>query len=1071
MARSEQTVVSDVEAQVGTGRTYGTLTAALGALPTIAAQAAIGDRIVLVLRDAAEQHPPGPISLPPGIDKLLIRGRGRPSSDADAALTAGVLHTTVILPAGHGDIRPLSGADLEYQDIRFLVGGAQPRSLFLQDTGGSTLRFRNCVASGPSAPAVDQVFARLRGQGDRLIADGLRIGRGFTHGIDARIDPSLLASSPLVDLRRCGFRALTIGVRLDNVSHARVRESVFAECGVGLWAAYAPGAPPGGIVHVADNRFSDCGIGTLLRDRSARAGVLGPAPADVRRLEPDTSTFTTTPLARRQVRLLRNEFRAPDAWAFPSAPSAGDLGGGVRHGEVIGVRAEFDPHPASQTSPWPPQLLVQANVFHLLDHGIGLRVGQHGQAVVDRCTFVANSVRSVFATEVATSRTRELGLVVSRSIFQSLSERPWLGTLEGAEPPDWTGPNPPDPRYRFGGVELWGHFGDVVMRSRMWVASNLFADFGSTHPRVYSVASAFGGEATLGIGSWEGAVTNGPQGMTTWGNATWDNTSQCVLLRLPKVRSVQGGALTMVEFDYHAVLGTAAAPFAGSVPGQSLFDTLHEGGCNWDGTTLSLDINGVSVDVPSWEPNSGAAWGSSWDERFVDYWLELVERYVALLIEADSNNRIAAWVMGDENLPASFVVETMARFRDLVEKEDPLRRPVLTGVQSNDAAPHWGGLPTVVGGAPLHWNEGLALPQRSWAPPSWSSQRGATLFIGREPRNYRGSELDGVNLNNNSAVGRIAGARQCLVGTIGSATIDTNPACKYDFGVILATPLDEAGMPRFTTHHMQSSWHFNRSVTDNPYTAGALAFWHDTNRSYAHHHGLVLRDTLELGRVLADRSMTRTRQDGHTFFNAPVLQGGIAPEAPDTLPPYRHDFWAGVHHAGGIYAYVLNQYSPPNSQPADPRALLLSQAFDEGMELIKATNPDGEGLREALANGQRWQTMRVGDDGPPWLEGWTQSTEQSGNIDFGRGAGRTFGEFGPGYYDLTTTAVRLGGITWLVVTNSVNQTRSITFVDNGKVKNLTPLSTGRVFSLSGDRTRVRFDGIDAVVVRIAGLAP
>jgi len=1198
-----QAAVSDIVVQVGIGRGHGSLTGALAALSTIAAQAAPGDRIVLVLRDPTEQHPPGPISLPSGVDRLLIRGRGTPSTDGEATLTAGVMHTTVYLPTGHGDIRPLSGADIEYQDIRFSISGDQPRSLFLQDAGDSTLRFRNCVASGASAATVDQAFARLRGPNDRLIADGLRIGLGFSHGIDARTDPAFLASSPLVDLRRCGFRELVIGVRLDNVSHARVRESVFADCGVGLWTAYTPGAPPGGVVHAADNRFTDCGIGFLLRDRSSRAAVAGPVPADGRPFQPDEVTIATTPAARRQIRLVRNEFRAPDTMAFPAKPSTTETGWGLRDDEAVGVHAEFDPHPASQASPWPPQLLLQANIFHLLDHGVGLLVGQHGQVAIDHCTFVANFIRSVFVSGVATSGTRELGLVVARNIFQSNHKRPWLGTHEGAEPPDWDGSAPPDPRYRFGGVELWGAFGDVVMRSMAWVASNLFADFGTARPHVYSVASAFGGEAVVEIRSWEGAVTSGPMGISTWRNQSWDDTSRCVVLRLPRVRRVQGGALTMVEFDYHAVLGTAAAPagilhpadFDGSwlasqsvqlsSPGRDCHgedmsfhplssrllgagrerrawqawpligwaaranhlgrtvDAAHSGSPVYlhksptNATTLSLaelelSFNGGLPDAATnaiaaasaveggvvvvvsffaycgceghdspcregvvWEvvgkrmaarlvPVCKRVWveengrrielpvrstesydGGEWSIDFVEYWLDRLRQYVTKLTAADSTNRIAGWVLGDENPAHSWVVETMARARELIERVDPLRRPVLVGMQSSDARPHWGGLPTVVGGVPLDRDTTKTLPERSWRPASWSSQRGAALFLDRQPRSFRGS----LKLASPINVGRV-----CLDGQLGATTVAPATSCKDDFGVILAAPLSESGQPRFTTHHVQSSWHFNRSVDDADVTSTEVSELHATNRSYAHHHGLVLRDTLELGRLIADRALVRTRQDGHTFFNAPVLNlTPVVKAAPTRMGSYRHDFWAGIHHAGGVYTYSLGsgQYVAPGTMPASSPQNLLSRAFDEGMELLKGTNADGEGLREALANGQRWQTMRVGDPGPPWLSWWARSPGDTANIDFGIGAGRTLGD--PlfqgegGYYDLCTTALRLGTVTWLIITKSTSGSRWIEFGDPPACKGLMETSASLTQLFNG-RWRLEFGNqIDATVLRLS----
>jgi len=1170
--------VSDIVVEVGVDQVVTSLAVALAGLQNIASWEPSADRIVLLLRDAIASHPPGPLQLPEGIGKLLIRGRGTPTSDAEAAPTAGVLHTTVWLPDGSGDIRPQPGSDIEYQDLRFIVGERQPRSLFLQDAGASILRFRNCVADGGSPSTDAQVFARLSGSNDRLLADGLRVGLGFTHAIDARTDPSHLATSPMVDLRRCGFRGLQVAVRCVNLSHARVRDSVFADCGTGLWITLEPGAAPGGLIHIADNQFRDCARGAILQDRSRTAGVAGESPPDNRQFAGDVPNSVRSANQRRRVRFLRNEFRAPDVSAYPEIPKPLGDAWGIREHETVGLRADFDPHSASGFSEWPAQLLLQSNVFHLLDHGLGLSVGQHGQAVVDHCTFVANSVRSIFVQEVATSQSRDLGLAITRNLFQAIGSRPWLGRVEGT-PPLSSRPS----RYRFGGVELWGAFSDLAMRERAWVASNVFADFGAEHPRIFALVSGFGAEAAVEVGAWEGAVTSGAVGIVTWANRRWDDVLRAIVLRLPRIRHVQGDRLTMVEFDYHAALGAAAAlpgesglqlgpkfdlgwlagrsvqlsepqrdyhgesmgfhhltpELAGAgrerrrwqgwpllawaanedhltrtvdathrgvpyfvhktpaaegqlgldelefvfngVPPTKVTDLIayldtvdhggvlvrvdfyaladcqyHDGPCSQSGALAEdsqrvflIPGGGQVLELPVRNSDSSFD-GGEWSQEFVNYWLGLLKRYVLLLTAADPNNRIAGWMMGDENpVTSASVLELMARAHDVIQATDPLRRPVFSGTQSSDAVPHRGGLPTAIGGVVLHADQNSALSSRGWNPPSWTSQRGAALFLDREPRALRGSLLPAT---------RVYPDQTCLIGELGAAIDDPDPACKDDFGVILAAPLDAFGRPRFTSHHVTSSWHYNRSIE----------LLHSENRSYAHHHGLVLRDTLEIAMLYGDRSLTRVRQDGHTFFNAPVLlTAGLAQGVPNTLGSYRHDFWAGIHHAGGVFAYVLNQYVPPGTLASDAPPNLFSRAFDEGMELLKGTNPMGTGLREALANGERWQTLRAGDPGPPWLASWSHSPQSSENIDFGPQAGRTLGERGPGYLDIGTTVLRLGSESWLIITNSRPFDRWIQFQHDGDAEILNSgaatLATG-----VGGLWELRFRGyIDAVVLRLS----
>jgi len=1170
--------MSEVTVNVGAAEAYMTLSVALSQLPAIAASDQAADTVILRLVDAFAVHPPVTLSLPPSVKRLIIKGRGEQRGDAQAAPPAGVMHTTVAIATGFIPVQLSAGADVEYCDIRFTVQGLQTNFGFLVDAAGSTLRFTNCVASASGAGAAPLVFAGLRGFGTRLIGKGLRVGDGYTHGVRAEATPQSLLEPPTVLLEDCGFRGLVTGVEFLNISHARIARCFFAECQTGLNVSHRPGAPQGGTIEVTDNRFSDCRRGAVVTDSTRTGAPLGPPWPQHRSFEPDGLVFDAPRTGRRTLRFLRNEFRAPDVSAYPAIPAGETDAWGVLPGETVGLLAEFDPNPAGPTSQWPPQLLLQANVFHLLDHGVMLAVGSDGQAVIDRCTFVANSVRSVFVSFVSGSSTRDLGLTITRSLFQARDGRPWLGLPEQTPVPVST----PD-RYRSGAVELWESSATVFLRGRIWVGANLLADYGTEHPRIHALVGSFGSVSAVETGAWEGAQTSGPAGVTTWTNPTWSEPTQALVLRLPRIRNVQGNTLTSVEFDYHAVLGTPAAPqstggldtawlamrsvelsdpvrdyhgevndfhplspgligaarerrswqawplygwapnqdhvvrtidagqvgvpyflnkipasgnaltfaelelaFTGESPGAvtNLIDgaqvndggvvvrvsfpahsncDYHQGTCSLHGTLISLEIGGVSVEVPTWDEDTQSTdWAGEWDERFVEYWLELAEAYVEALTAADHNNRIVAWVMGDENSPTPSVLEVMARFRDMVERVDPLKRPVLAGLQS-DSVPHWGGVPTAVGGVPLHWDDSLPLDHRSWNPPPWSSQRGATLFLDREPRQFRGSRLKPPGFFE---------ARQCLVGSLGAAEAedpeDPSSLCRFDFGVVMAAPLDEFGRPRFTTHHVQSSWHFNRTVGG----LAALDLLHSQNRSYAHHHGLVLRDTLEIGRLIADRSLTVTRQDGHTFFNAPVLFSSDAqPGAPATLGPYRHDFWAGVHHAGGVYTYNLKRYAAPGDEPDDSPGNLFSRAFDEGMELIKGTNQHGEGLRQALANGQRWQSMRVGDPGPPWLTGWARSLEESENIDFGEGAGRTFGgaEFPGevGYYDLCVTALRLGATTWLIVTKSTDDARSLEFDYQGAVMLLGD-SSASLGPSGSDHWLLSFGiEIDAAVVKLS----
>ena len=1205
--------MTDVVVEVGFWP--GGLASALAGLAAVAASDPGADRIVLDLREPILEHPPGRITLPPGVDRLLVRGTRGPRSGPDPSPPGGFAHTFLALPSGHGDIRLASGVDVEYQDIRFITQGAQPLSLFLQEEGGSTLRFTNCVAGAPDgeAPeAADQVLARLRGPGDRLLADGLRVGLGFTHAIDARAPVDGVASSPLVDLRRCGFRDLDVAVRLVNLSHARLRECLFVECGTGVWSTSEPGAAPGGLLHVADSRFQDCVRGLIVQDRSAEAAAVGAAPADQRPFEPPQASGpigpATQPTRRRTVRILRNEFRAPETRQFPSVDVLAPVDAwGVRDGEVIGARLEFNPHPASNAEPFGPQLLMQANVVHLLDHGVGLRVGRDGQVVLDHNTFVANAVRSVFLQRIASAtKGAEFGLVVTRNIFQSVSQRAWLGLREGTPPPSVVAP-----RYVHGGVEIVPSMSGTLLRALIWVAANVFADFGTVHPRLYTPVSFGNGRVELDV--WEGAQTSGPGGLTRWSNTRWDEPERCVVLRLPRVRRVQGDTLTTVEFDYHAALGAAGAPGAHakahvvnepwlrsrgapvtrphrdyhgedmdfhlttplvgaarerrhaaawplySWGGQdehlgTLVDAriggrayIHRRGSGPNGEPTLIDLvesftsgrnwalsgieraaqrgEGFLVSIPVWAwcgdpadldgiedhhdsrralatvdgqvfcrqfvtvdgeeielPSTNVSFcrfgqpplvpecsfgGDHWDPSFVDYWIGRLRQYVAALTQFDVENSIEGWVVGDEVLQTPSSLELLAKARDAIAETDPLRRNVYTGLSSLDSRPHWGGLSGTIGGVALDHDESLSLEGRHWRPAP-GVHGGATIFLGRQPRSYRGSQHPDFV--------RQQTARVCLVNENGSPAPDGEDSeCRHDFGIILATPLDSRGRPRFATMHVQSSWHFNRSVQDPPNSESTTVdSIHQRNRSYAHHHGLVLRDTLELGRLVAERSLTPVPQNGHTFFNPLVVADTVTPEggptwvaaAPSGLRYYRHDFWAGIHHAGGAWCYSLGQLDMSTTAN---RNRFASEAAFEGLSLLKASDPNGSGLREALANGHRWQMMRAGDAPPPWFSEWNQSLENTANVEFGTDSGRTLGDprFGePGYYDLCTTTLRLGRRTYLIITNSRNQPRSLRFRPGGKHLNLTPASTANVVLDPSGHILVTLDDIEAVVLRI-----
>ncbi len=1197
--------------EVGTGRLYETLTEALGQMGerVASAEGPVTD-VVLSIHDDRAVLPNAVLTHPPGSDRLVIRGNGSASVSTLAA-------------SPNVRVRLAPTANVAFEDIRFELSGVSVRSLFLQEWGASVLRFRNCVAGLPSAASVPDLlgepdpaledavaFARLTGPRDALVADGLRVGAGFVVGVEADGAPGDLSSSPTVDIRGGGFRDLEIGVRLTNISHSRIREAIFRDCGTGLWLALEPGAPPGGLHHFADNRFQDCGRGAVVQDQSGREAVAGSAPADERPLEGGDGFSPVARTRRRRVQFVRNEFRAPDRSAYPDALGQGaqsEDAWGVVTGESLGLRAEFDPHGALSSSRWPPQLLLQANVFHLLDHGALLVVGDSGQAVVDRNTFVANSIRSVGVQSVADSRSRDLGLAVTGNLFQSVEGRPWLFTLEQEAPPAAV-----PPRYLFGGVEIRHRRAASSMRQRMWIAANVFADFGPQHPRLYSPGGlqvvggggGGGGAAVTPSDVWDSFVTNGPAGVHRWRNLNWNDLDAAVVLRLPRLRLVQGDALLMVEFDYHASLGTAGAPehasprsganvdydylrgrdvessppprgyygeemsfhplaaytvgacrerrpwqswplyaWGGTIParrelvdawtwgrvylhrrepadgdatdellesfgsgdGNVIPDHLAQAATNDLGLVVPIPVLAFPGDVGEWPgdfhddsiidvgwtedgpvaarirveiegellelpirrgPEVDSFEGGEWSEAFVAYWLGRVARFVRLVTALDSDDRVAGWMVGDELLGKvplggqQSLLELLARARETIAAADPLRRPMYSGLASNVDRPHAGGLRTTVGQSYVALDR-----QTRWATqPSWSGGRLAGRFLAHGGAHYRGSLL---------ADNRFPDYLCMAVDGGGSLTSRPSDVCEDDFGILASFPLAETGDLRLTTAHVQSSWHFNRSIGDpDPKDAVDLSQLDDlhlTNRSYARHHGRVLRDTLELAQVVADESLTRTPQTGHTFFNPLVfLNDEFIHSAPDSLGPYRHDFWAGVANAGGVWLYNLSYLD--ELSPDAKRNRWASMAAREGLELIKGTNPAGAGLRQTLANGQRWQVQQEGDAPPPWMASeWRLEQVVFGGTDFGPGAGRTPGAGGPlapldrGYLQVGVTALRLGGVTWLLVVNSSAFERQLRFSFVGPS---TAATGGGSASDANGQTQIRVDALDAVVVRV-----
>jgi len=909
---------------VGPLQAWTTLTSALQSFQQFSSSLLTPDEVVLKLTSDVELHPQTFFSLPSNITRLVIEGAG------DFGWTR------VLLPTGTttSPIELGAGVQVEYRNVRFLLLDGRPPSVFLQQRGNSCLSFQNCLASSPatSEPSdpyeqllVDTVqsllgtqipntqpiaFARLTGALDRLVADGLKVGFGFSIGVEA-VGGLVGGGTPRVSLTHSGFREVDIGVSLRNIGLAKAKATRFSGCGTGLLVQFDYGARSGGLLEFADCRFHDCARGAVVYDE-ARLDGSGSGFTSRAGLACNSETRLPGAPGRRLIRFLRNEFRAPDVARYPDAPGLVASSDGVRPGEAVGLLASFAPRAAPQSARFPPQLLVQNNVFHLLDHGISIAVGQHGQAVIDHNTFVANHIRAICVVEVAPSATRWLGLVVTRNLVQSVQERPWLGLREEFIPSGLV-----SARYRHGGVEFLQALSPSSAWTRAWIVSNLFCDFGP-RPYVAHVQPASAGpqgvETIVATPWWDSIVTNGPGGVTTWGNEGVDDPGEARLLRLPRVRRVQGDALTMVEFDYHATMGTEAAP-ADSQPSSLGFDSgwledqdvelstpaldyhgevwnFHPqssgvvGACrerraaqgwpliSWGGNlsqrtrlvdgvmvgrvyvhrngpqgqldVASLGLNeleesfssGVSLFVRNWIDQSPAAdggvivplpiysggdcgdhdgsysdgscvvriewvpvfdanglqtgvrptrriwvadalgplelpikercdWSSGavpnpycsfdngdWPARFVDYYLARLQRYVELVVAYDSENRIMGWVLGDEMPNQPSIQEFMARAREVIESEDPLRRPVYTGFQSTASLPHWGGIASTAGASSLDFDDTKPPEDRYWRPPVWSETKGSLLFLGREGRSYRGSLPSGA--------ARFAASRACL---------------------------------------------------------------------------------------------------------------------------------------------------------------------------------------------------------------------------------------------------------------------------------------------------------------------
>lgn len=1117
-------------------------------------------------------------TLPSGVERVVIEGAGPRGTTALTALVAGV---TSLVTLG-------AGVRVEWRNIKFVVlSSAGTAALFRLAAPEACLIFKNCTASGDTTEDLLPVFARVTGERCRVVADGLKVGQGFSRGIEV-VGSLQTANSPVADIRRSGFRGHEQGVRLVNVSHARVRETMFQFCGTGLRIGFAPGVPPGGVHHVADCRFHDCARGLILDDRSGEDFAnTQDSPADERSLECAEPGEASGPgIARRRVvRILRSEFRAPQAWQYPAAPPVGPTNPwGLRFGDTLGIRVEFAPHPASAWAGWPPQVLIQSNVFHLLDHGIAAVVGEEGQVRIDHNTFVAVSVRALALLDVDAGVGRDLGAVVTSNLFLGQVERRWLGTPEGRTPP-----TSPDPRYRFAGVEVpfaqW-----PSLSQRVWIGDNLFSDFGQGSPAVYTEGGLGGGPTVLTW--WDSVSVVSPLGPVTWSNRYVVDATDAPVLRLPRVRSAQGGRVTLVEFDYHSKLGGPGAPLvvpesssnatarrrawlqaqtvaiggphrdyygeemdfhpqaavirgagrekrtwqqwpligwaAGTaeyaalvdatsagrgyahVPegnGLSEFEALNysfaggidtetstaitltrtisgaealglavvaplpfiSGGCPPEvpgcreavgdtGLRVFVELeDGCEVELPVGGSDASFG-GGEWSSEFAKYWLARAERYVQLITAWDVNNTIAMWYPADELFmgmsppPRPSVAEFVARAREAIAEADPLRRSMALGQQSSNNPPS-GGMLTMLGAQ----NLGFLASSLTIDTPSWAELPATVMPASRTDRVYRGSREGNLGPRLDSeGICLVQDGDPSVDGDAGPWGWGQDTDCYTDWGALLGIPLDQSGRPRWMTDHVQSSFNFARSVSPPEV--------HTVNRAYVHHHVRVLREDIELSEMLAERSMSPSPSARMAFHNPGLLNRlQFAAGAVDDPGAFRHDFWAGVHHASGVWLYSFSSLGTDE----DARTLSQYDAYSEGLALIKGTNPEGLGLREALANGERAQGLTASAPGPHWLNGWQTQTGTSDVIDFGTGAGRT--PPGPAAYsDLVWTAVRVGGDTWLVLTCSTRSSASLGFQFAGTVTKVTP-SSPAVISSTGLSWTIDLSGFDAVVLRFSPL--
>ena len=389
-----------------------------------------------------------------------------------------------------------------------------------------------------------------------------------------------------------------------------------------------------------------------------------------------------------------------------------------------------------------------------------------------------------------------------------------------------------------------------------------------------------------------------------------------------------------------------------------------------------------------------------------------------------TENRIAGWLVADEHLSG------------------------ITTTSRPSVAPQY-----EFGAVNLSWN-GSTLGAAPTAP-AWAQLRHGFFAVGETSRQYFGSNEAGAK------------ADTCLELTEGidpSAVTGrkSTVTCKVDYGMALSLPMNHEGTLRFLTADVQSSWHFVRSVTGARQAA---------NRTYGHHHVRVLREDLELNEQIADVAMSPTPWSGLVFFNAPVLAEGNFAGSPIPIDAgyFRHDFWAGVHHADGIWSFSLAQLVEQDPNGQQPTAAALGTEVAQGLELIKGANPAGAGLRNALGNSWRWQVMHPGDPGPPWMQGFLVTSGQTDNVEFGADTGRTPEELlgGDAYRDLVCTALRVGFTTWLIITNSVppNGANTLKFQHTGPVVNLTPAS-GATLTIDASLHTVVFTEIDAIVLRL-----